>query len=131
VAAVDGIDECTDSDCSPERPQADIGAMRTRWISLAASVFALTFGGCTASPGSATDASVADGEFGIDCPGCFLMIECMRSGLGEDLRQQGMVTCDRCCETLTFTTVEQQIFVSTKRMPQPMPIQVCAPVPPR
>ncbi|MEQ1633697.1 MAG: hypothetical protein ABL997_15060 [Planctomycetota bacterium] len=104
--------------------------MRIRPILFAASLLALPLGGCAANSGSTADTNASD-EVGIDCPSCFLMIECMRSGLGEDLRQQGRVTCERCCETLTFTTVDQQIFVATERMKQPMPIQVCAPVPPR
>lgn len=105
--------------------------MRKRSTFLAASLLATTLAGCASAPAE-TSQPTATAAYGIDCPACFLLIECMRSGLGEDVRQKGSMQCERCCETLTFTTTQDgQIWVATTRMPQPMPLQVCAPMPPR
>ena len=105
--------------------------MRKRLSFLPVSLFALALAGCASAP-SEPESPTTVQAYGIDCPACFLLIECMRSGLGEDVRQKGVVQCERCCDTLTFTTTpDGQIWVANARMSQPMPLQVCAPVPPR
>ena len=96
--------------------------MRKRPTFLAASLLALALAGCASTPTESSSTTAAPTAYGIDCPACFLLIECMRSGLGEDVRQKGSMQCERCCETLTFTTTpDGQIWVATARMPQPMP----------
>lgn len=106
--------------------------MLKRSTFLAASLFAMALAGCAGAPPAPDERTSEPSTYGIDCPACFLLIECMRSGLGEDVRRQGVVQCEHCCQTLTFTTTSDgQIWVATPSMPQPMPLQVCAPAPAR
>jgi hypothetical protein len=98
------------------------------------SVLALAMAACTAATESANEPAVASAQagFGIDCPCCFTIVECMRNGVGVECDEVQTMRCERCCEQLTFTKGEGgQLFVATKRAPSPMPVQVCMPMPPR
>lgn len=68
----------------------------------------------------------------VDCACCFTMVECMRSGLWQGNRNVESLQCEVCCDVWTFATdPDGRVVASSKRRPEPVPVQFCAPMPPR
>ncbi|MGE3171951.1 MAG: hypothetical protein AB7O97_04945 [Planctomycetota bacterium] len=102
----------------------------------AALAVALALTGCATN--SAPEAETTAVELAVDCPCCFTIVEFVRSDPprpGDSVEMQ----CPMCCETLTFTTpgagathtaalLRTQLQMSTSTWPQPMPVDLAAPM---